>query len=300
MAPTLQLVHTHRLVAAPPPPSTPGAHHMMSRQSRLSFLLPSLLVTAFALSACQGSGLDGENCQGKCDGLNDGIADGLMPGAPEAPGTISITRNGGQWLCEVIGPKGEIVLLSETYNDRAAALNGALSIEDNGVRDTSFVVRENAGMFSFELRAGNNQSIADSQTFATEVDATAAAVRARTLIAGIVQHRTPLTDGAQFALTREGSAWRFELKSDDGEPVLKSQDYSRRRDSITGIESVRTNGKNAARFELLENPTRFILKAANGVEIAESAESFGSEADALAAIASTSALLSSERVANPW
>ncbi|MEN8160231.1 MAG: DUF1508 domain-containing protein [Myxococcota bacterium] len=63
---------------------------------------------------------------------------------------------------------------------------------------------------------------------------------------------------------------------------------------------VRLNGKDDGRYVLLDSPHRFILKAANGVEIAESAETYGSAAEAEAAITSTRALLSSERVANPW
>lgn len=270
---------------------------MMSRKSLLAI---ASLSTLFALAACQDAGVDPDNCQGKCDGLGDESGDGLMPAAPDAPGTISITRNQDQWLCEVIGPKGEIVLLSETYASRASALNGALAIEDSGVFDAQFAVKDNGGSFSFELLAGNNQVLADSQSFATAAEAQAAAEKARQLIAGIVQYKAAVTKGARFELSRDGSSWAFELLEEDGTPLLKSQTYSRRRDSITGIESVRTNGKTDLRFEVLTNPTRFILKAANGVEIAESAESFASEDEARAAIAKASTLLSSERVANPW
>jgi uncharacterized protein YegP (UPF0339 family) len=264
---------------------------------RDTLLVPAM---AIALLACQNANTDPDNCQGKCDGLGDDVTGKLMPRAPSAPGTISITRNDSGWLCEVIGTKGEIVLLSDEYSDRASALNGALAIEENGVLETRYLLTDNGGSWSFTLRAGNNVELADSRTFATEAEAEAAAEAARELVAGIVQYKAALTHGARFDLGRDGADWTFELRDTDDRPLLVSQIYSRRRDAITGIESVRNNGRDAARFELLESPHRFILKAGNGEEIAESAATFETAADAQAAVDSTRALIASERVANPW
>ena len=89
------------------------------------------------------------------------------------------------------------------------------------------------------------------------------------------------------------------MSDESGETVLHSQVYSGRTDALTGIASVRKNGKEAARYRVLDSPPRFILKAANGEEIAQS-KTFGSLAEAEAAAASTQTMLASERVANPW
>src|SRR5690606_38711621 len=115
---------------------------------------------AAGLMACESAAPDaaGECRGGKCDGLGDEAAYGqLMPRAPSTPGIISITRGGDGWLCEVIGPKGEIVLLSQQYASRASALNGALAIEENGVDEARYEVREAGEGWSFVLRAGNGQ-----------------------------------------------------------------------------------------------------------------------------------------------
>lgn len=265
-----------------------------------SFFLAALAV---GLLACQNAN-DPDRCAGKCDSLDDPANGGkLMARAPYAPGTIAITRNDSGFLCEVIGPKGETVLLSDEYTSRASALNGALAIQENGVADARYDVRENGGVWSFTLLAGNNVGIADSRTFPSEAEATAAARAARELIAGIVQYKAALTHGARFDLDRaaEGSSeWAFELRDEDDQPVLVSQVYARRRDAVNGIESVRANGRDEGRYELRTSPHRFILKAANGVEIAESAQTFASAEEAQAALLSTQALLASERVANPW
>ncbi|HEU5058515.1 MAG TPA: DUF1508 domain-containing protein [Kofleriaceae bacterium] len=258
---------------------------------------------ALALAACQGGGSeDGQDCNGgKCDDRGESGSDDLMPASPRAPGSISITRNAETWLCEVIGSKGEIVLLSTEYTSRTSALNGALAIEENGVLAERYAVSQSDGGWSFALRAGNNATIADSRLYASEEEARAAAETTRELVAGIVQYKAAMTGGARFVLSRdEAGKWRFDLLGEDEELVLASQLYSRRQDAITGIESVRLNGKDAGRYQVLSDPPRFILKAANGEEIASSAATFDSAEAAEAAVAATQALLVSERAANPW
>jgi len=267
------------------------------------FLLPSLLAAAglLALASCDGAFGDSNDCVGKCDGLGDSAGGGrVMQRMPEQPGTIEISRAADDWLCEVVGEKAEVVLLSEVYANRANALNGALAIEENGVLRERFRVLQNGTGWSFELLAGNNVVLAESQQFSSQAAAEAGADRARDLVAGIVQYKAARTSGAHFALDRDGSAWQFALNDERGAPLLASQDYSRRRDAITGIESVRNNGKNPARYQVLDGPPRFILKASNGREIGTSAQTFDTVAAAQAAADQLNALLTSERVANPW
>jgi uncharacterized protein YegP (UPF0339 family) len=254
------------------------------------------------LAACQDAGgEDGQHCNGgKCDVLGETGGDDLMPRAPQAPGSISLTRNGEEWLCELIGDKGDIVLLSTSYTSRTSALNGALAIEENGVLPERYTVSQSGTGWIFALRAGNNTTIAQSAAFASEAEAEAAAQATRDLVAGVVQYKAAMTGGARFVLARDGSQWRFDLVGDDDQPILASQVYSRRQDAITGIESVRLNGKDAARYLVLSDPPRYILKAGNGEEIAASSSTYDSAEAATAAIADTQALLVSERAANPW
>lgn len=223
-----------------------------------------------------------------------------MPQAPATPGVVGISRNQGQWLFEVIGAKGEIVLLSEDYASKSAARNGILSVEENGVELDRYKIEQDGSNWSFVLRAANNEVIADSQTFASAAEAHAAAGAARDLVAGIVQYKAALDTGAKFGLDKTGSNWEFELQDADGEALLKSQVYSGRTDAITGIASVRKNGKDAPRYRLLDSPPRFVLHATNGQEIAESSRSYSSLTSAQEAIDATQTLLRSEKVANPW
>lgn len=251
--------------------------------------------------ACTDAQLEQEHCgSAKCDDVNQTSLGKLMPRAPSTPGNVSITRNQDEWFFEITGAKGEIVLLSESYAQRTSALNGMLSVEENGVLAERYDVVEVDGGWGFVLKAANHEVIADSRVFASESEAEQGAAEARELVAGIVQYKAALRSGAGFELEREGSDWTFDLKDDEGEPLLLSQTYSRRADALTGIASVRNNGKEAARYVLLDSPHRFIVKAGNGQEIAESAKTFASAAEARAAADSVQALLVSEKVANPW
>jgi uncharacterized protein YegP (UPF0339 family) len=265
---------------------------MMVRKLLLTWL------AAVSLIACQQ--VDAVECGEKCDTFDQAIG-AVMPRAPVAPGAIGVVRDGATWRFQVVGAKGAIVLLSKEFTERTAVINGVLAAEENGVIAERYaVVPGAAGGFTVELRAGNNSVIADSEPFATEEQALAAAAQARDLVAGIVQYRAALSRGAQFKLARDGSRWAFTLVDEGGNALLISQDYSRRTDAVTGIESVRANGRDRNRFELVDSPVRFILKASNGREIGESATTFDSPEAALAVIGTINDLIASERVANPW
>ncbi len=263
----------------------------------------SLLIccTLFGLAGCESAAYDSELCEkGRCDDPSQISAQQLMPRAPQTPGAVNLTRRGQDWLFEVIGAKGEIVLLSERYASKTAARNGVLSAEENGVNPGRYEVRESGGSWSYTLRAANGQVLADSQIFATEGEARDAAESARDLVAGIVQYRAAMVSGAGFDLLKQDGKWSFELSDDEGDALVTSQRYTNRTNALTGIASVRNNGKDAGRYEILSSPPRYIIKARNGEEIAESSQSYASEDAAREAANSLQALLKSERVANPW
>jgi uncharacterized protein YegP (UPF0339 family) len=230
----------------------------------------------------------------------------IMQKKPEAPGELDITRGkNGEWYFNGVGAKGERLLLSEGYVDKSGALNGILSVEENGVYTENFSVMDlGDGEWTYVLRAGNGQIIAEGPAFRSEADAESAITAARDLVAGIVQFKAAVTDGARFDLWKdeESREWFFVLRADDGRILLESEGYTGRTGAVNGLDSVRENGKSTDRYQIRDEggEVSFILKAANGHEIAESGSSFASADDAQASINETSALLASERVAAPW
>jgi uncharacterized protein YegP (UPF0339 family) len=228
-----------------------------------------------------------------------------MQAVPRAPGEFAVTRNAdGSWYFETIGARGEILLMSQAYVVRASALNGILSVEENGVDLAQYKVsQDSVGNWRFELLARNYEVIAESQLYSSEHAALAGVQEARDLIAGILRFKAAVQDGARFDLWRDQTTreWHFALQSEEGETLLRSEAYTGRTGAVNGIESVRLNGKIVERYRVREAGSQayFILVAGNGHEIAESILYDSIEA-AEAGIETTRALLASERVANPW
>jgi len=66
---------------------------------------------------------------------------------------------------------------------------------------------------------------------------------------------------------------RFNLKASNGQIILTSEAYDARPAAVKGIESVRKNSQNDARFErktAKDGSPYFVLKAANGEPIGKS------------------------------
>src|ERR1700754_1941825 len=78
----------------------------------------------------------------------------------------------------------------------------------------------------------------------------------------------------KFVITqRKNQEFQFILKAGNGEAILTSEGYTTKSSSNNGIESVRTNAQQDARFERKKSSNSkhyFVLKAANGQVIGTS------------------------------
>ena len=79
---------------------------------------------------------------------------------------------------------------------------------------------------------------------------------------------------AKFEIVKGSSAkYRFNLKAGNGEIILSSESYADKQGAKKGIESVKTNAPDDARYERKESTSGqpyFVLKAANGEPIGRS------------------------------
>ena len=76
-----------------------------------------------------------------------------------------------------------------------------------------------------------------------------------------------------FVLKPSGDQFVFNLQAANGQVILSSERYTTRASARDGIESVRQNAAQAARFERLSSAAGepyFVLKAANGQVIGRS------------------------------
>lgn len=71
---------------------------------------------------------------------------------------------------------------------------------------------------------------------------------------------------------KDGKSY-FRLKAGNGEVILASQGYKSRKSCLNGIESVRKNSQDEARFECQtakNGEAYFVLRASNGQEVGRS------------------------------
>jgi len=163
----------------------------------------------------------------------------------------------GQYRFHLVDTDGNILVTSEGYTSRTGALNGVLSVLDNGGLSTRYQIKpsSNGGAY-FNLRAANYQVIATSQIYAdvaaaqADVDATIAAV------AAYVEFWENGT-GARYAVHQDvGGKYYFNLHAKNGEIVLHSQRYDTEASALNGAFSVHDNGTTSSRY--------LVLQAANG------------------------------------
>lgn len=168
----------------------------------------------------------------------------------------------------------EIILASQGYSTRTAALNGVLSVIDNGEIRTRYEVRRASnGEVYFVLKAANGAVIGTSETYTTHSNALAgidACVRNVTAYQEFLANRT----GARFDVFR-GADGRFyyNLHAGNGEVVLSSQGYESEASALNATFSVVDHGASAARYDVRQAQNGqfyFNLLASNGQVIGTS------------------------------
>ena len=85
-------------------------------------------------------------------------------------GTFELkSAKGGQYRFVLKAGNGEVILTSESYKERAGAVNGIASVKRNAPLDERYA-RKTAknGQAYFVLRAGNYQVIGTSEMYKTE------------------------------------------------------------------------------------------------------------------------------------
>lgn len=205
-------------------------------------------------------------------------------------------NGGGSWYFNFKAANHEIILQSEGYASRSAALNGVLSTLDNGLDARRYEVLQAANaQWYFRLKAANGRIIGWSETYTTRQGAErgmGAVVRNVGTYQDWLANRT----GARFDVFRGNDGrYYFNLHAANGEIVLSSQGYTTEESALNATFSVATNGINRASYEV--NPSAdggayFNLKAANG-QIIGTSEVYVSTSNAQRAVDGVIALLPS-------
>lgn len=209
----------------------------------------------------------------------------------------------GKYYFHLLAGNYEKVLQSQAYTTLASAKKGVESVKTNGVKPEQYkTLQATNGQFYFNLVAGNNEIIATSETYVTKANATRGIDTVKGLITQNLRLEAAKTGGAKFEVfTGADKQTYFHLRAGNGEIVLGSEGYKDKAGALNGISSVRANGKVVGSYQLFESTNGqayFTLVAANSEIIAVS-EIYASKSNANKAIQSISALIASEKVADP-
>jgi hypothetical protein len=254
----------------------------------------------FALSLVLASSLALGGCAADSDG------DASAEGGDEQDVTAAVKSSrietyagvDGQQYFHLVAKNGEVILQSEGYTSLDAAKTGVRSVLENGARSDAFEIREaRDGEHYFVLKAGNNEIIGVGETYTSRSNAERGLTTVTTLVRELANKESvPAPAQARFeTFTGEDSLTYFSMRAKNGETVLSSQGYQTAQSAKKGVTSVKTNGVDAARYEILEaRDGQFYvrLKAANGEVIARS-EMYASKSNATRARDTMVSLLTS-------
>ena len=201
----------------------------------------------------------------------------------------------GQWHFHLKSGNGAILLTSEAYTSRTGAINGALSVLDNGVDPTQYAVNKTATGYNLHLKAGNGESIAFSQVYSTKSSATRAVTSSVKATNSYLDKQAANTTGARVeVLFNEATAkYRFNLFAKNGQVVLSSEQYTTESAAFNGAFAVQAEGTESANYAVKQNTAGgfyFNLSAQNG-QIIGTSQQYTTKAAAQSAISSMQAFL---------
>jgi uncharacterized protein YegP (UPF0339 family) len=225
----------------------------------------SLLTIAIALAAAPVAGCAVEEDVASSDTI--GTEAVVRP-------TFELYKDGGSFRFDFLAANYEQLLGSQAYSTRTMALNGLLSVLDNGGFAARYqVVTNTDGSAYFVLRAINAAIIGTSDTYVSRAGAEAGVAATVDAVGAYLAHWSTAT-GKRFEVFEGANGkWYFNLHAGNGEIVLSSQGYSSEAAALNGCFSVVDYGVTEARYLVnkASNGGYYLnLTAANGQIIATS------------------------------
>jgi uncharacterized protein YegP (UPF0339 family) len=173
---------------------------------------------------------------------------------------IKTTIN-GQYYFNLKANNGQVILTSEQYTAKAACNNGIDSVKANAKDDSKYDRKTSTnGKYYFNLKAVNGQIIGTSEMYET------AAGRDN----GIESVKSIVPGGSmgQFVIkTATNGQYYFNLKANNGQVILTSEQYTTKAACNNGIDSVKANAKDDSKYDRQTSTNDkyyFNLKAVNG------------------------------------
>ena len=235
-----------------------------------------VLVATVSFVGCASSGDDGTQVANE-----DSIT---------APGSFDLWQaTDGQWHFHLVAGNNRILVTSEGYASRTGALNGALSVMDNGVDPARYRVVQAASGWLLHVVAVNGEIIGHTQVYSSKSNATRAidaCVRALTSYLD----RTVIAAGARAEVEAgDTGKFHFNLFAQNGEIILSSESYETEAAAWNGAFSAQGAATSTEAFSIetaFDGAYYFTLRAPNGeiVGVSEMYTSIASAASGLESV----------------
>ena len=113
-----------------------------------------------------------------------------------------------------------------------------------------FVIKETKSGFRFNLKAGNGEIIASSETYSSESACENGVASVKTNCVAEVEDQTvegyaQLKHPKYELYTDKAGEFRFRLKAKNGEIIATSEGYKAKASALNGIESIKKNAPDA-------------------------------------------------------
>lgn len=213
------------------------------------------------------------------------------------PGKVDLWKStDGQWRFHVVSGNGRTLMTSEAYTGRTGALNGILSVLDNGVDPAMYQLNKTAsGKYNLRLRAANSEIIAFTQAYSTKSSATRAITSCVNAVTSYLDKVESNTSGARVEVLESTAGFRFNLHAQNGETVLSSESYTTKAAAWNGAFAIQDAAALEASFTIktaTDNRYYFTLTAENGQVVGVS-QMYTTRTAAQNGIASVKSLLAS-------
>jgi len=198
----------------------------------------------------------------------------------------------GQWHFNLKSGNGAILLTSEAYAARTGAINGALSVLENGVDPAMFEIAPASKGFVVHLKSANGEIISFSEVYATKSSATRAVGSCVKAVNSYLDKREAATGARTEVSVGSTGQFHFNLFASNGKIVLTSEHYTTEEAAYNGAMAVQTEGVKDSAYTVKQTTAgfSFTVKALNGQVVGQS-ETYTTRASADSAIASLKALL---------
>jgi uncharacterized protein YegP (UPF0339 family) len=205
--------------------------------------------------------------------LGDGAVDTTAAEVGQRP-SFELWKTGSNFYFNLVAANQEVLLSSEGYVTRTAALGGILSILDNGGIESRYEYRTASnGEVYYVLRAVNGEVIAVSELYSTAYNARAGVQAAIRAVAGYLEHWSTAAGARADVFAGADGRFYFNIHAANGAIVLSSQGYDTEEGALNGAFSVVDNGTTKARYTISQASNGkwyFTLKASNGQVIGTS------------------------------